>query len=113
MAKHEFGIMQTPPQKGVRYDEYEPHKYNCISVDDEYIEEIDKKVLDMPAFWHTIDKEEKGLAYCGITLIPPTSVEYIMRLLPAEDELLEFMELLKTAQKENKFIIHYGLWKML
>ncbi len=109
MARHEFGIMQTSPQKGERYDEYEPHKYNCISVDDEYIEEIDKKLLDMPAFWHTIDRAEKGLAYCGITLIPPTSAEYIMRSLPAENELLEFMELLKTAQKENKFIIHYGL----
>ncbi len=40
MAKHEFGIMQDAPQKGVRYDEYEPWKYNCISVNDDHLEDI-------------------------------------------------------------------------
>lgn len=34
MAKHEFGIMMDAPQQGTRYDEYEPWKYTCISVDD-------------------------------------------------------------------------------
>ena len=38
MAKHEFGIMESAPVSGKRYDEYEPKKYNCISVDDDYIE---------------------------------------------------------------------------
>ncbi len=33
MAKHEFGIMQTSPKAGRRYDNYEPQKYNCISVE--------------------------------------------------------------------------------
>ena len=40
MAKHEFGIMQTAPQKGKRYDAYDPQKYNCITVDDDYLEDI-------------------------------------------------------------------------
>lgn len=31
MAKHEFGLMDNTPQRGKRYDEYEPQKYNCIS----------------------------------------------------------------------------------
>ena len=35
MAKHEFGIMMDAPQPGKRYDEYEPWKYDCISVDDD------------------------------------------------------------------------------
>ena len=38
MAKHQFGIMKIPPQKGVRYDEYAPDKYDCIDVDDEIVE---------------------------------------------------------------------------
>ncbi|MBE5972711.1 MAG: hypothetical protein E7246_09380 [Lachnoclostridium sp.] len=38
MAKHEFGIMQNAPKPGERYDEYEPQKYLCISVDDNYVE---------------------------------------------------------------------------
>ena len=37
MAKHEFGIMESAPVNGKRYDEYEPKKYNCISVDDDHI----------------------------------------------------------------------------
>jgi len=40
MAKHEFGVMESAPVSGKRYDDYEPQKYNCISVDDVYIEGI-------------------------------------------------------------------------
>ena len=40
MAKHEFGIMIDAPQPGKRYDEYEPWKYACISVDDDYLEGV-------------------------------------------------------------------------
>ena len=36
LAKHEFGIMQDAPEPEKRYDEYEPRKYNCIAVDDDY-----------------------------------------------------------------------------
>ena len=34
MAKHEFGIMMNIPQQNERYDEYEPWKYDRISVDE-------------------------------------------------------------------------------
>lgn len=27
MSKHQFGIMELPPQKGERYDEYQFEKY--------------------------------------------------------------------------------------
>ena len=46
MAKHEFGIMQTAPQKGKRYDEYAPRKYNCITVDDDYLEDIIRDIRE-------------------------------------------------------------------
>ena len=39
MAKHEFGIMMEAPQQSKRYDEYEPGKYACISVDDKDLED--------------------------------------------------------------------------
>ena len=66
MAKHEFGIMQNVPKKGIRYDEYEPQKYNCISVNDDYVENIVGKFNHMDFYWHTLDVKEKGLAYCGV-----------------------------------------------
>ena len=37
MPKHEFGIMQKSPATNKRYDSYEPEKYDCIVIDDDYI----------------------------------------------------------------------------
>ena len=34
MPKHEFGIMQTDPKPTQVFDDYEPEKYNCLSIDD-------------------------------------------------------------------------------
>lgn len=75
MAKHEFGIMQTAPEQGRRYDDYEPQKYDCISVDDDYVEAVDANLNHVNFYWHTLDVPAKGLAYTGITLIPPTSIQ--------------------------------------
>ena len=51
MAKHEFGIMESAPVSGKRYDEYEPKKYNCISVDDDYIEGIEQLLICSCISW--------------------------------------------------------------
>ena len=40
MAVHEFAMMPHEPQKGVRFDMYEPQKYACIAVPDDAIEGI-------------------------------------------------------------------------
>ena len=53
MAKHEFGIMMDAPQQGTRYDEYEPWKYTCISVDDAYITFTNFDLL--ASLYHTFD----------------------------------------------------------
>lgn len=47
MAKHEFCIMQETPKKGVCYDKYEPQRYNCISANDDYMEDIVVKFMDI------------------------------------------------------------------
>ena len=109
MAKHEFGIMQNPPEEHKRYDEYEPEKYSCISVDDDYIEKIDANLNNIDFYWHTLDIKGKGLAYCGVTLIPPTSMESFINVIKEVNELSELKELLVKAHKENKWVIHYGL----
>ena len=61
MAKHEFGIMTDAPQSGKRYDEYEPRKYDCISVDDDYVEGIAEKLGFIDFYWHTLSIKEKEL----------------------------------------------------
>ena len=104
---HEFGIMLTDPQPGKRYDEYEPEKYNCISVPDEIVENLGDAVLrDMPCYWHTTSVPGKGLAYCGITLIPPASLPL---LLHAAGESSPLGKLLQKAIAEERFVIHFGL----
>ena len=61
MSYHNFGIMQTPPEHGKRYNDYEPEKYNCLSVNDDYIESIVNDLNNMDFHWHTIDSQIKVL----------------------------------------------------
>lgn len=109
MAEHEFGIMQTAPCHGKRYDKYEPHKYNCISVDDIFLENIAADLNNIDFYWHTTDVKGKGLAYCGITLIPPCSVNDFIDVIKEADGSSELYELFKKALNENKWIIHFGI----
>ena len=109
MAKHEFGIMQNAPEQGMRYDEYEPQKYNCISVDDDYVEDIDANLNNIDFFWHTLEWPAKGIAYTGITLIPSTSLQAFIDVIKDVIELNELKELLGKALAEDKWIIHFGL----
>ena len=109
MAKHEFGIMPTAPREGERYDEYEPQKYHCISVSDDYMENIVTCFDDIAFYWHSVDVPGKGLAYCGITLIPPGSMEACISVIESIPELSELKKLLQKAYTENKWTIHFGL----
>lgn len=109
MAKHEFGIMQEPPKKGVRYDEYEPQKYNCISVNDDYLGDIVSNFSHIDFYWHTLDVKGKGLEYCGITLIPPCSIQSFIEVIKDISALSELKELSEKALKENRWLIHFGL----
>ena len=109
MATHEFGLLPEAPVPGRRYDDYEPEKYHCISVDDVWIEPLAEKLADVPVYWHTLDQPGKGLAYCGITLIPPGSIPAILAALDAGEEWMSLGGLLEEAKAKGRFVIHYGL----
>ena len=109
MAKHEFGIMQTAPQEGKRYDAYDPQKYYCIAVDEDYLEDIVTNFDDIDFYWHSLDVPGKGIAYCGITLIPPTSMQAFISVIDNFPELSELKALMQKAYTENKWMIHFGL----
>lgn len=109
LAKHEFGIMQNAPKQGKRYDEYEPQKYNCISVNDDCLENIIANFNNIDFCWYTLDVKEKGLAYCGITLIPPSSIPSFIEVIKGVSGLSELKELSEKALEENKWMIHFGL----
>ena len=109
MAKHGFGIMEIPPEKGRRYDEYEPQKYNCISVNDDYLEDIIAEFDHIDFYWHTTDIKSKGICYVGITLIPPEALAAFSDVIKEKNGLTELYELTMTAKRENKWIIHFGI----
>ncbi len=109
MAKHEVGIMTDDPRPDERYDEYEPWKYGCIAVDDTDLESIAPKLNALDFYWHTLSVKGKGLAYCGITLVPPCSLKPFIAVIADNSELCELKKLLEKAWRQNKWVIHYGL----
>lgn len=109
MAKHDFGIMKTDPVEDKRYDEYEPEKYNCISIHDNHIEPLLNAFSQIECYWHTLARPEKGLAYWGITLIPPSSLDAFLIVLDKADNVEELKGLLNKAKQEGKFVIHFGI----
>ena len=104
-----FGIMMDAPQQGKRYDEYEPWKYACISVDDAYLEGVVERLTSIDFYWHTLSVKGKGLAYCGVTLVPPCSLKAFIDVIADNSELSELKKLLEKALSNNKWVIHYGL----
>lgn len=106
---HEFGLMLETPQPGERYDNYEPWKYAAIAIHDDFIEPLMPQLNDVDMFWHTVDVPGKGVAYCGITLIPPTAFPAVMEIIRPMAELRVLSKLVEQAAKESRFIIHFGL----
>lgn len=109
MAKHEFGIMQKAPSKNRRYDKYEPQKYNCISVRDDDLDNIIMCFDSIIFFSHTVAEPIMGLNYCGITLIPPKSMQAFISVIDGISNLSELKSLMQKAYDENKWVIHFGV----
>ena len=111
MPKHEFGLMPETPGETVRYDAYEPEKYGCIVVDDVLIEPILMELQAVDCYWHTRAVPGNGLAYCGVTLIPPSSMAALANVLRGRNEsgLAELLALAETAKRDGRYIIHFGI----
>ncbi len=111
MARHEFGIMDTTPRGDEDFQSYEPEKYGCVSIDDEYIENLVSEFEDIVTYWHRLSWKMTGLNYIGITLIPPKSCGRFSEILKAQKNSVygELCGLLDTAKAQEKFVIHYGL----
>ncbi len=112
MPKHEFAIMDIPPSATERFDEYEPYKYNnCIAIHDDYIEPLLTELLEVDFYWHTLQMPGKGIAYFGITLIPPTSHNYFADILLRynKNDYEPLISLLRQAKDSGKYIIHFGI----
>lgn len=110
MAKHEFGIIKTFCFHD-EYRDYEPEKFDCISIDDEYIEPLIEKLTELDTFYFTGKRPQKGLNYYGITLIPPESLAVFQKILRQEGQPMfwPLSEKIDEAIGQNRFMIHFGI----
>ncbi len=109
MAKYEFGIMENPPENGIRYDDYDPENYPRLAVvgDDDF----DPFLCEFKGavYWHTLDEKADGIAMAGINLIPPESSAVIADMITGNVKLQALKKLLTEAASENRFVILFGL----
>lgn len=115
---HEFGIIARIEE--VDDIGYDPKTYSCITVDGEFMDDLrmtdfGTKIANLQTFAHSTDRPYHNLCYCGITLIPPTSLAYFLRIVrEANDEynakeLENLIEKIAEALKENKWMVHFGV----
>ena len=69
----------------------------------------------MKTYFHTVKNQKYGLAYCGITIIPPESLAIFYETVTSSkffrksDELNELASKIVKAAAEQKYMIHYGV----
>ena len=114
MPVHEFGIIDKT-ENVKRNIGYEPQKYNCISVDDEIMIHLNKHLSIMRTCFHSLERPEFGLAYWGITIIPPESLSMFYDVIISSTiyknsaELNQLASKIIKAKEENKYMIHFGI----
>lgn len=111
----EFGIVDHV-EPGKAYDaSYEPEKYGCVSISDDYLNDWWDRLSVLPSYFHNLNRPEKGLARFGVTLIPPESAREFAEIAASDPrlgtsaELRALLEVLRDAARRGKFVIHYGV----
>ena len=118
MAKHKFRIIDSF-EENRWYSEYEPEKYNCVSVSDDLIEELitkyNEELMAIKTYFQVTTQPGTGLDYCGVTLIPPESLKQFRDVIVKANsqyqsqELQALIEIITDAIKKDKYLIHYGI----
>jgi len=118
LAKHDFGIIDQF-EENKWYSEYEPQKYNCVSVDmnlmDKIFEMYLEELLQIKTYACISTQHLQGLEESGVTLIPPDSLQpFCDVILKANNQLkaqqlLGLIDKIQDAMKESKYLIHFGI----
>lgn len=110
----EFGIINDI-KKYIK-NEYNPQKYNCVSIsDDVYINDWWDSLNLIKTYSHNLNKVNFGFDRWGVTLIPPSSLPQLQDIvlsdkrISIDENLLELSKLIKKAIDENKYMIYYGV----
>ena len=99
------------PKKYQRFDKYGPEKFELIKINDDFIEPLLPEFQCIRCYWHTLKCSGMNLAYCGITLIPPESVDSFISIFNKhyKEPYNEIIALFEKAKIRDKYVIHYGI----
>ena len=64
---------------------------------------------EIDVYWDSLDRPGKGLAWYGVTLIPPAAIFPLLAAVGGRTGFQKLTKLLERAKVENKFIIHFGI----
>ncbi|WP_427340923.1 hypothetical protein, partial [Caloranaerobacter sp. DY30410] len=110
MTPIEFGIIDKI-DKNKRYIEYEPEKYNCVTIDDDiYIDDWWEELNKMKTYFSDLNTPNVALARHGVTLIPPESLSIFETIVSNDPRikqdysLMELLKLIRKAKQENKYM---------
>ena len=109
MLCHEFGIMVQAPCPRERFDRYDPERYGCIRVSDDDLQPVLEAFRLGRSYWHTLQRSELGLAYSGVTLIPPETCGKYLEIVLSQPRLASLASLLLQATQKQQFVIHFGI----
>lgn len=110
----QFGIINEF-EKSRDYSTYEPEKYQCVGINDDYLDDWWEQLSLLKTYFHCYERPAVALARWGITLIPPESLELLYNIVSSDSrssslkELVDLMQLIRKASSENKYMIHYGV----
>lgn len=109
---HEFAILQGVPAAEDEYDCTMLRWLVSVGVEDEVLESIRERQQFIPTFYGSLKRRGKGLAYYGVTLVPPDSLAAFQDVLEfgdVEKAVMELIALVKLAREQNCYIIHFGI----
>lgn len=113
---HEFCVMPEDPGAEEEFS-YTPERFpDQVIVDDDLLNEWagrhEDALWSIPVYFHTLRRPDHGLAWYGITLIPPSSSPAFLDLFvndPEKEQFRDVAYLMHRAAEKSKFIIHYGI----
>lgn len=114
MIKAEFGIIDTIDKKK-DYSDYEPEKYHCIAICDDYIDDWWNQLTAVKTYFYCLDRPDIALTRFGVALIPPESLPAFQKIIlqdkriDSDERLVDLANLIQRAIDEKKFIVHYGV----
>ncbi|MCL2049647.1 MAG: hypothetical protein FWG87_13090 [Defluviitaleaceae bacterium] len=114
MIKTELGIIDEIDYSK-DYGAYEPERYNCIYIDDEYINDWWERLRLMKTYFHNMSRPSFALARSGVTIIPPEALPLFQDIVATDERtntdnnLLNLAAKIQEAIDTDKHMIHFGV----